>query len=60
MTTGGISKFEAKTGGALHGLDAGAKGPLISLRGILSDRLPDLAWEDFVEAKKIWEPRVPD
>ena len=26
----------------------------------LGSRLPDLEWEDFVEAKKIWEPRIPD
>ncbi len=36
------------------------KGSLASLRGIFRDRLPDLTWEDFVEAKKIWEPRIPD
>lgn len=34
--------------------------PLSSLRGAFRDRLPDLTWEDFVEAKKIWEPRIPD
>ena len=26
----------------------------------LGNRLPDLEWEDFVEAKKIWEPRIPE
>ena len=26
----------------------------------LGSRLPDLEWEDFMEAKKIWEPRIPD
>ncbi len=26
----------------------------------LGNRLPDLEWEDFVEAKNIWEPRIPD
>ncbi len=36
------------------------EGSLTSLRGIFRDRLPDLTWEDFVEAKKIWEPRIPD
>ena len=36
------------------------KRPVTSLRGIFRDRLPDLTWEDFVEAKKIWEPRIPD
>ena len=34
--------------------------PLRSLRGIFRDRLPDATWEDFMEAKKIWEPRIPD
>lgn len=32
--------------------------PLSALRDLLD--LPDATWEDFVEAKKIWEPRVPD
>ena len=32
--------------------------PLSALRGLLD--LPDAAWEDFMEAKKIWEPRIPD
>ena len=41
-------------------VDTDAKRPLRSLRGALRDRLPDATWEDFMEAKKIWEPRVPD
>ena len=32
--------------------------PLSALREMLD--LPDATWEDFVEAKKIWEPRIPD
>ena len=32
--------------------------PLSALRDMLD--LPDLPWEDFVEAKKMWEPRIPD
>ena len=41
-------------------VNADAKRPPISLRGVFRDRLPDATWEDFMEAKKIWEPRVPD
>ncbi len=37
-----------------------AKRPLRSLRGAYRDRLPEVTWEDFMEAKKIWEPRIPD
>ena len=44
----------------LTGVEPGTDGHLRSLRGIFRDRLPDLTWEDFVEAKKIWEPRIPD
>ena len=44
----------------LSPLPPGEKLPLRSLRGILRDRLPDATWEDFMEAKKIWEPRIPD
>lgn len=36
----------------------GEKLPLSALRGMLD--LPDLEWEDFMEAKKIWEPRIPE
>ena len=32
--------------------------PLSALRDMLD--LPDATWEDFMEAKKIWEPRIPD
>lgn len=40
--------------------DAGdGKLPLSALRELLPD-LPDATDEDFLEAKKIWEPRVPD
>ena len=35
------------------------KKPLSALRELLSD-LPDATDEDFLEAKKIWEPRIPD
>ncbi len=41
-------------------VEAGEKRSFRSLRGILRDRLPDATWEDFMEAKKIWEPRIPD
>ena len=41
-------------------VDADVKRPVVSLRGAFRDRLPDVTWEDFMEAKKIWEPRVPD
>ena len=41
-------------------IEPGVEGSLRSLRGIFRERLPDLTWEDFVEAKKIWEPRIPD
>ena len=41
-------------------VEADAERPIRSLRGIFGDRLPDLTWEDFVEVKKIWEPRIPD
>ncbi len=30
------------------------------LKGALQGDWPDLAWEDFVEAKRIWEPRPID
>jgi hypothetical protein len=30
------------------------------LYGILKGKLPDLTWEDFQEAKKIWEPHNPE
>ena len=29
-----------------------------SPRGSLSDILPDATWDDFMEAKRIWEPRM--
>ena len=32
------------------------KFPLSALRDMLD--LPDATWEDFIEAKKIWEPRI--
>ncbi|MCY4449623.1 MAG: type II toxin-antitoxin system prevent-host-death family antitoxin [Chloroflexi bacterium] len=32
--------------------------PLSALKDMLD--LPDATWEDFMEAKKIWEPRIPD
>ena len=35
------------------------KRPLSVLRGSMPF-LPDATWEDFMEAKKIWEPRIPD
>ena len=33
--------------------------PLSALRGILSDRLPDASYQDFLDIKKVWEPRMP-
>ena len=33
--------------------------PLSALRGILSDRMPDVSYQDFLDIKKIWEPRMP-
>ena len=36
-----------------------AKLPLSALRGILSERMPDASYQDFLDAKKIWEPRMP-
>lgn len=45
----------------LQHVEAGAEAkelPLSALRDMLD--LPDATWEDFMEAKKIWEPRVPD
>lgn len=38
--------------------DAVGKLPLNALRDLLP--LPDATYEDFLEAKKIWEPRIPD
>lgn len=35
----------------------GSRTKLPSLRGIYRDRLPSLTWEDFQEAKRIWEPK---
>lgn len=38
----------------------GAEGPrtkLPALLGIYRDRLPPLTWDDFLEAKRIWEPK---
>ena len=36
-----------------------AKLPLSALRGLLSDRMPDLDYQEFLDIKKIWEPRMP-
>lgn len=33
--------------------------PLSTLRGSLSHLLPDATYEDFLDLKKIWEPRSP-
>ena len=33
--------------------------PLSALRGLLSDQMPDATYQDFLEIKKIWEPRMP-
>ena len=33
--------------------------PLSALRGILSHRMPDASYQDFLDIKKIWEPRMP-
>lgn len=38
--------------------DAVGKLPLHALRELLP--LPDATYKDFLEAKKIWEPRIPD
>lgn len=42
----------------LEPVEEGKKLPISALRDLLD--LPDATWEDFVEAKKIWEPRIPD
>ena len=34
--------------------------PLRMRRGALADVLPDATWDDFMEAKRIWEPRMSD
>ena len=33
--------------------------PLSALRGLLADRMPDASYQDFLDIKKIWEPRMP-
>ncbi len=33
--------------------------PLRTLRGAFSHRLPDASYQDFLDIKKIWEPRMP-
>ena len=39
--------------------NAEEKLPLSALRGILANRLPDATYQDFLDIKKIWEPRMP-
>ena len=41
------------------GNSGGGKLPLSTLRGSLSHLLPDATYEDFLDLKKIWEPRPP-
>lgn len=38
---------------------ADEKPSLRTLRGAFSDRLPDASYQDFLDIKKIWEPRMP-
>ena len=32
---------------------------LSALRGLLSDQMPDASYQDFLDIKKVWEPRMP-
>lgn len=63
MVTYGAQEFKAKVSEKLTPAEGAAaadgKKPLSALRGSLPN-LPDATDEDFVEAKKIWEPRIPD
>lgn len=38
----------------LQGAEQGMEGEPVSMRGIYT-HLPDLAWEDFQEVKKLWD-----
>ena len=37
----------------------GPKPSLRTLRGAFADVLPDLTYQDFLDIKSIWEPRMP-
>ena len=63
MATYGAPEWEAQANEKLMqekgAVAADGKKPLSALRGSLPN-LPDATDEDFLEAKKIWEPRIPD
>lgn len=52
-------KVNEKLTTAEHPAATDGKKPLSALRGSMPF-LPDATEQDFLDAKKIWEPRVPD
>ncbi len=55
----GKPKANEKPTTAEHPVATDGKKPLSALRGSMPF-LPDATEQDFLDAKKIWEPRVPD
>lgn len=62
MATYGAPEWEAQANEKLMqekgAVAADGKKPLSALRGSLP--LPYATYQDFLDAKKIWEPRIPD
>ena len=63
MVTYGAPEWEAKADGKPMPADGAVasdgKKPLSALRGSMPF-LPEATEQDFLDAKKIWEPRIPD
>lgn len=59
MSTGDVSDANARDPEARPESPVDEKPSLRTLRGAYAGVLPDATFQDFMDIKKIWEPRMP-